>query len=78
VRKAKALDVRDGSEAQAVNLAELVQTLSCLAEAEGMGCRAQAHVYEEDGLELEEDVGVSRLLLFQAALKERRTLETEG
>ena len=37
-----------------------------------------AEVSLENALELEEDVGVLRLLLFQAALKKRRVLEFKG
>jgi hypothetical protein len=42
------------------------------------GCEPRAEVTEEDVLELEEDVGVLRLMLFQAALRERRILESQG
>jgi hypothetical protein len=61
-----------------VNLEELVQTRKRQAENRGTERDPQAEVYEEDVLELEEDVGVLRLMLFQAALKERRILESKG
>lgn len=52
--------------------------LNCQAEKRNMERDARAEVFEENALELEEDVGVLRLLLFQAALKERRILESKG
>ena len=52
--------------------------LNCRAEKQNMERDARAEVSVENALELEEDVGVLRLLLFQAALKERRILESKG
>lgn len=52
--------------------------LNCQAETQKMGRDARAEVSVENAFELEEYVGVLRLLLFQAALKERRILESKG
>jgi hypothetical protein len=38
----------------------------------------QLRLFPEDALEYEEDVGAVRLLRLQAALREQRTVETEG
>jgi hypothetical protein len=70
--------VRDRSGLQTVNLEEFVRMLNCQAEKQNMGRDARAEVSVENALESEEDVGVLRLLLFQAALKERRILESKG
>jgi hypothetical protein len=62
-----------------VTLEELVRTRNRQAEGRETRPEPQANEYEEnDALESEEDVGVLRLLLFEAALKERRVLESEG
>jgi hypothetical protein len=61
-----------------VNLEEFVRMLNCRAEKQNMERDARAEVSVENALESEEDVGVLRLLLFQAALKERRILESKG
>ena len=61
-----------------MNLDEFVRMLNRQAEEQNMGRDARGEVSVENALELEEDVGVLRLLLFQAALKERRILESKG
>ena len=61
-----------------MNLDEFVRVLNRQAEEQNMGRDARGEVSVENALELEEDVGVLRLLLFQAALKERRILESKG
>ena len=63
---------------QAVNLENFFPLLNRQAEKRNIGRDARAEVSVENALELEEDVGVLRLLLFQAALKERRILESKG
>jgi hypothetical protein len=47
-------------------------------EQENRGRDSRAEVPVENALQLEEDEGVLRLLLFQAALKKRRILELKG
>ena len=61
-----------------MNLENLFQLLNRQGEQQNTGRDAHAQVLEENALDLEEDVGVLRLLLFQAALKERRILESKG
>ena len=74
----KRTGARDRSGNHTVNLEEFVRALNCQAEIQNMGRDARAEVSVETVLELEGDVGVLRLLLFQAALKERRILESKG
>lgn len=61
-----------------MKLEKFARTLNYQAEQRNLGRDARAEVSVENALESEEDVGVLRLLLFQAALKERRILESKG
>ena len=61
-----------------MNLENFFPLLNRQAEKRNIGRDARAQVFEENALDLEEDVGDLRLLLFQAALKERRILESKG
>ena len=61
-----------------MNLEEFMRMLSRQAESRKVGRVTQMEFLEQDVLELEEDVGVLRLLRLQAALKERRILESKG
>jgi hypothetical protein len=61
-----------------MNLEELIQMLKRQAESRKVGRVPQMDLIEEDVLDLEEDVGALRLLRLQAALKERRILESKG
>lgn len=61
-----------------MNLEEFVQMMSRQAESRKVGRVPQMELFEGDILELEEDVGALRLLRLQAALKERRILESKG
>lgn len=61
-----------------MNLEEFMRMLSRQAESRKVGRVPQMEFLEQDVLELEEDVGVLRLLRLQAALKERRILESKG
>ena len=61
-----------------MNLEELVQMMNRRAESRKVGRVPQMELFEDDILELEEDVGALRLLRLQAALKERRILESKG
>jgi hypothetical protein len=47
-------------------------------EIQNMGRASRAQAYGETLLQSDEDVRVLRLLLFQAALKVRRILESKG
>jgi hypothetical protein len=61
-----------------MNLEEFVQMMNRQAESRKVGRVPQMELFEDDILELEEDVGALRLLRLQAALKERRILESKG
>jgi hypothetical protein len=61
-----------------MNLEEFVQMMNHQAESRKVGRVPQMELFEDDILELEEDVGALRLLRLQAALKERRILESKG
>ena len=61
-----------------MNLEEFMRMLSRQAEGRKVGRVPQMELLEQDVLELEEDVGALRLLRSQAALKERRILESKG
>ena len=61
-----------------MNLEEFVRTLTRQTESRTAGRVPQMKMFEEDVFESEEDVGVLRLLRLQAALKERRILESKG
>jgi len=61
-----------------MNLEELVQMLNRQSEDRKVGRVPQTDSSEEDEFELEEDMGALRLLRLQAALKEKRILESKG
>ena len=61
-----------------MNLEEYVRMMNRQAESRKVGRVPQMEMFGEEILESEEDVGALRLLRLQAALKERRILESKG
>lgn len=61
-----------------MNLEEFVRMLKRQTEDRKAGHVPQMESFEQDVFELEEDMGALRLLRLQAALKERRILESKG
>ncbi len=61
-----------------MNLEEYVRMMNRQAESRKVGRVPQMELFGEEILESEEDVGALRLLRLQAALKERRILESKG
>jgi hypothetical protein len=61
-----------------MNLEEFVQMLNRQSEDRKVGRVPQMDSPEGDVFELEEDMGALRLLRLQAALKEKRILESKG
>ena len=61
-----------------MNLEEFVQMLNRQSEDRKVGRVPQMDSLEGDVFELEEDMGALRLLRLQAALKEKRILESKG
>jgi len=61
-----------------VSLDELFRMLTAQIESKKAEFGSQKVLLEEDAFEQEEDMGALRLLRLQAALKERRILETKG
>ena len=61
-----------------MNLEEFVQMLNRQSEDRKVGRVPQMDSLEGDVFEIEEDMGALRLLRLQAALKEKRILESKG
>ena len=61
-----------------MNLEEFVQMMNRQSEDRKVGRVPQMDLLEGDVFELEEDMGALRLLRLQAALKEKRILESKG
>lgn len=61
-----------------MSLEKRIRTWNRQAHSRKVGHEAHMQLNEESVLDTEEDIGTSRLLLLQAALKERRIIETKG
>jgi hypothetical protein len=61
-----------------MNLEEAVGMMRRQEESEKVGRVPPIELFESDLLDDEEDVGVLRLMRLQAALKEKRIVESEG
>ena len=61
-----------------MNLEEAVGMMRRQEESEKVGRVPPIELFESDLVDDEEDVGVLRLMRLQAALKEKRIVESEG
>ena len=61
-----------------MNLEKAVGMMRRQEESEKVGRVPPIELFESDLLDDEEDVGVLRLMRLQAALKEKRIVESEG
>ena len=61
-----------------MKLEDVIRMMRRQAESRKVGRVPQLELFDEHSMELEEDVGALRLLRLQAALKEKRLLESQG